>query len=131
MIHADLPRYGLGTDGTGSAGPALSGRPVHASVRPCSDSGRGSCGEWAAMAGRRRPSPEASAGERQGRGSLPEASGIVRGIQPESPVPAGGSAVIDRIHGISGEAASGRLAESGVAFGETDPDRGNNGGSTS
>ena len=99
VIHADLPRYGLGTDGTGSAGPALSCRPVHASVRPCSDSGRGSCGEWAAMAGRRRPSPEASAGEWQGRGVVTggeryrsgnsagesRAGGWVRRHRPNSP----------------------------------------------
>ena len=33
-------------------------------------------------------------------------------------MPAGGSAVIDRIHEISSEAASGLLAESGIAFGK-------------
>ena len=50
VIHANLPRYGLGMDGTGAAGPALSGCPAPAPARLGSASGRGSGGLWAAMA---------------------------------------------------------------------------------
>ena len=46
VIHANLPRYGLGMDGTGAAETALSGRPAPAPGRPGSDSG---AGLWRAM----------------------------------------------------------------------------------
>ena len=81
-VHANLPRYGLEKDGTGAAETALSGRAAPALDRPGSASGRGTCGAWAAMAERRRPSPEASAGERPGVGAVTRAGCLVRGFGP-------------------------------------------------
>ena len=45
VIHANLPRYGLGMDGTDAAETALSGRPAPAPARFGSASGRGSGGD--------------------------------------------------------------------------------------
>ena len=71
VIHANLPRYGLGMDGTGAAGSALSGRPAPrpapARLRLLAGLLRGMGGDGGTAAATR----EWSAGVRGGRGETP------------------------------------------------------------